>query len=99
MLSNLRKTHDAARVAQRLIQVIGEPVRLAARSLVVTPSVGIAIYPKDGSDAETLLHSADSAMYFAKRNGPGTFSFFDPRMSAREHAHSAPPNVQQDAVR
>lgn len=73
---------DAALVAQRLIQAIAEPVRLAAGCVAVTPSVGIAVYPRDGADPETLLERADAAMFAAKRRGPGTFSFFDPAVAA-----------------
>jgi len=51
------------------------------RPEAVTPSVGIAIYPKDGTDGETLLRNADAAMYVAKDRRPGTYSFFDAAMS------------------
>ena len=80
MLPNIRNSRDAAPVAERLIAAIRRPVRIAGSSVVVTPSVGIAIYPQDGADAETLLRNADAAMYFAKGQRPGSYSFFDPAM-------------------
>ena len=82
LLPNLRGAADAGSVAERLIQALREPVQLAINSLVVTPSVGIALYPRDGADAETLLRNADLAMYFAKRRSPGTHAFFDVAMNA-----------------
>jgi diguanylate cyclase len=82
LLPSLRSTVDAGGVAERLILALREPIQLASNSLVVTPSVGIAIYPQDGTDAETLLRNADLAMYFAKRRSPGTFAFFDVSMNA-----------------
>jgi diguanylate cyclase (GGDEF)-like protein len=82
LLPNLRTTVDAGAVAERLILALREPMQLASNSLVVTPSVGIAIYPQDGADAETLLRNADLAMYFAKRRSPGTFAYFDVSMNA-----------------
>lgn len=82
LLPSLRSTVDAGGVAERLIMALREPIQLASNSLVVTPSVGIAIFPQDGSDAETLLRNADLAMYFAKRRSPGTFAFFDVSMNA-----------------
>jgi diguanylate cyclase (GGDEF)-like protein len=82
LLPNLRGAADAGSVAERLIQALREPVQLAMNSLVVTPSVGIALYPRDGADAETLLRNADLAMYFAKRRSPGTHAFFDVAMNA-----------------
>jgi diguanylate cyclase (GGDEF)-like protein len=82
LLPNLRSSVDAGNVAERLILALREPIQLASNSLVVTPSVGIALYPQDGSDAETLLRNADLAMYFAKRRSPGTFAYFDVSMNA-----------------
>ena len=82
LLPNLRSPADAGAVAERLIAALREPVQLAMNSLVVTPSVGIALYPQDGADAETLLRNADLAMYFAKRRTPGTHAFFDVSMNA-----------------
>ncbi|HXN79461.1 MAG TPA: EAL domain-containing protein [Steroidobacteraceae bacterium] len=82
LLPNLRTTVDAGGVAERLILALREPIQLASNSLVVTPSVGIAIYPQDGADAETLLRNADLAMYFAKRRSPGTWAYFDVSMNA-----------------
>ncbi len=82
LLPNLRNPADAGAVAERLIAALREPVQLAMNSLVVTPSVGIALYPQDGADAEMLLRNADLAMYFAKRRTPGTHAFFDVSMNA-----------------
>ncbi len=82
LLPNLRGAVDAGTVAERLIGSLREPVQLAMNSLVVTPSIGIAVYPQDGDDAETLLRNADLAMYFAKRRTPGTYAFFDAAMNA-----------------
>ncbi len=81
LLPNLRSTVDAGSVAERLILALREPIQLASNSLVVTPSVGISIYPQDGGDAATLLRNADLAMYFAKRRSPGTHAFFDVSMN------------------
>jgi diguanylate cyclase len=83
LLPNLRGSADAGVVAGRLIDALREPVQLAQNTLVITPSVGIAVYPQDGADAETLLRNADLAMYFAKRKSPGTCAFFDVSMNAR----------------
>jgi predicted signal transduction protein with EAL and GGDEF domain len=56
-------------------------MRLALHSLVITPSVGISLYPSDGADVDTLLRNADLAMYCAKRTGPGMHAFFDAAMN------------------
>ena len=82
LLPNLRDAADAGVVADRLIASLREPVQLARSNLVVTPSVGIAVYPRDGEDAETLLRNADLAMYFAKRRSPGTHAYYDVAMNA-----------------
>ncbi len=81
ILPNIRSADDAAAVAARLIAELQEPMRLALHTLVVTPSVGIAMFPADGVEVDILLRNADLAMYFAKRKGPGMFAFFDASMN------------------
>ena len=81
MLPDIRHGRDAAPVAERLIDTIRQPVRIAGSWVAVTPTAGIAIYPKDGTDAETLLRNAEAATYFAKGRRAGTYSFFDPAMT------------------
>ena len=73
---------EAGVVATRILSAIMRPILLARHEVMVTPSIGIAIYPVDGDNFETLFKSADLAMYFAKRQGPGSFSFFKPSMNA-----------------
>jgi diguanylate cyclase len=82
MLPNIRHPGDAGTIADRIIGALRQPVQLAMNSLVITPSVGIAMFPNDGADAETLLRNADLAMYFSKRKSPGTYSFYDAAMNA-----------------
>jgi diguanylate cyclase len=82
LLPNIRKPAEAGVIAERIIGALREPMQLALNSLVVTPSVGIAIFPNDCNDAETLLRNADLAMYFSKRKCPGTYSYFDAAMNA-----------------
>jgi diguanylate cyclase (GGDEF)-like protein len=81
ILPNIRSADDAAAVANRLIAELQEPMRLALHTLVVTPSVGVAMYPADGVEVDTLLRNADLAMYFAKRKGPGMFAIYDASMN------------------
>jgi diguanylate cyclase len=69
-------------VADRLIAVLREPISIEGKSLVVTPSIGIAAHPGHGTDAPSLLRNADLAMYFAKRKCPGTYALFDGPMNA-----------------
>jgi diguanylate cyclase (GGDEF)-like protein len=82
LLPNIPDADAAVSIAERLIRALREPVQVQSSALVVTPSVGIAMYPSHGKDAETLLRNADLAMYFAKRKCPGTFAFFDAPMNA-----------------
>ena len=75
----------AAFVATKLIQSISQPCQIEQHELVITPSIGIAIYPHDGADFETLSKNADSAMYRVKQSGRNDFRFYTPEMQA----HSA----------
>jgi diguanylate cyclase (GGDEF)-like protein len=90
MLPNLRNSRDAALVAERLIDAVRQPLRLARTWVAVTPSVGIAIYPKDGTDVDTLLRHADAAMYLAKGERTGTHAFFNPAMNGSRASDRSP---------
>ena len=81
ILPEMRDQGDAGGVASRLIAELQQPMHLAQHTLVVTPSIGIALYPDDGMDVDTLLRNADLAMYFAKRKGPGTHAYFNTSMN------------------
>jgi len=67
-------------VARHLAHVTAEPVRIAGGEFKTTCSIGIAMFPRDGDDAETLIRNADTAMYQAKRDGRATACFFAPAM-------------------
>ena len=73
----------AAHVAEKLLAAATEPFVIEAHELVVTPSIGIAMFPNDGSDFDTLSRCADAAMYYAKQRGRNHYRFFTAEMQAR----------------
>lgn len=81
-LDTLRDPKDAARVAQRILAELARPFVLNGEEVVVTASVGIAIFPQDGQQAAMLLKNADAAMYQAKQLGKNTYQFFAGEMNA-----------------
>jgi diguanylate cyclase (GGDEF)-like protein len=83
ILKSLASPVNAGRVAQRILEVLRQPILLEGHELVVTPSIGIALIPQDGMNPDTLLKNADRAMYAAKEGGRNRFQFFDPSMSSR----------------
>lgn len=81
MLSGVDHSSSVAMVAEKLVASVAEPYPVGAHTLYTTPSIGIAIYPMDGSDSETLMKNADAAMYHAKSAGRNNFQFFDAKMN------------------
>jgi diguanylate cyclase (GGDEF)-like protein/PAS domain S-box-containing protein len=71
----------AQAVAEKLLDVINEPVRVEGVSLPASASIGICVCPQDGVDSATLLRNADTAMYQAKKEGRSTYRFFTPAMN------------------
>jgi len=82
LLSEISDSQDMAEVAQRVLQAFSEPFLVEGHSLFMTASIGIATYPLDGEDAETLLRNADAAMYQAKANDRNNWKFYDASMNA-----------------
>src|SRR5205823_5286083 len=80
---------NAAKMAKRLISEIQKPIATGPFIVEVGASVGIARYPSDGSNAETLIRRADMAMYRAKQSGRGSFRFFEPKMDSATRSQAA----------
>ena len=83
LLGEVETPEAAAIVARKLMQVLGEPFLLDGHPITVTPSIGIAVSPEDGTDLDSLLKHADLAMYDAKQQGRNNYQFFRREMNAR----------------
>ena len=86
VLSDQPKNADTiSGTVQKIQAAIAEPVRLEGHDIRVTSSIGIANYPDDGADAETLMANADAAMYRAKEVGRDNFQFYTPELNTKVH--------------
>ncbi len=83
LLSEVAHAEDAAFTADKVLAAVSRPHRLDHQDLNVTVSVGIGVYPADGTDAETLLKCADLALIRAKTRGRSKHQFFEPDMNVR----------------
>jgi diguanylate cyclase (GGDEF)-like protein len=83
ILAELREPEDAINVAQKILEAVQEPITIGNMPIVVTASIGIALYPVDGVDPESLLRNADSAMYRAKEAGRNTYTLCTDEMKKR----------------
>jgi len=81
LLTEINQPIDAALVADRLLATLERPIQLGGQDLFMATSIGIAVYPEDGDDSETLLRNADAAMYFAKGRGRNSYSFHSADMN------------------
>lgn len=76
-------SENAAITAEKILLSLAQPYLIGEYELHVTTSIGISLYPGDGSDAETLIRSADTALYHAKNKGRDNYQFFKEEMNAR----------------
>jgi len=83
ILIGLHDPEEARHMAQRIMLKMKEPIELAGRSMVMTTSIGISLFPQDGKTCEELLKNADLALYQSKGNGRNGLHFFSPHMKAR----------------
>ena len=77
-----REPDDAAALAERIVRAMAAPFDIDDHHILIGASVGIAVAPGDGSDAESLMKNADLALYRAKAEGRGSYHFFEPGMDA-----------------
>jgi len=80
VLHEIQHVDDAVLVAEKIIAALGTALQLDGFELHATPSIGISVFPDDGSDAIALMKNADTAMYHAKAGGRNTFRLFTPNM-------------------
>jgi diguanylate cyclase (GGDEF)-like protein len=86
-LRHINDPNEAMMVAESIIRSFSKPFQLAQFEVVVTPSIGISIFPYDGKNGQTLLKNADTAMYFAKQSGGCCFKLYQDSMNAKAVAH------------
>jgi len=84
LLPEVADAGGAALVARRLLAALAPPIETASERLELGASIGIAIFPEDGADAQTLLRHCDQALTSAKQNGRNRFDFFSNAIGARE---------------
>ena len=99
LLSEVSHVLYAARSASKIIAAMKAAHRIDGHDLVVTASIGIAVYPLDGTDAHTLLERADAAMYLAKKNGRDNYWFFSEKMNRSVATRRSAPHIARAARR
>ena len=83
LLHDLGRSEDAATVAQKILEAIRYPFHIEGREFFTTTSIGISLFPEDGTDATTLIKNADTAMYQAKEQGRDNYQLFNAFVNAR----------------
>ena len=86
LLSEVSRPHDAAVTAEKILAALNVPHRLEHQDVHVTVSVGTGVYPQDGTDAETLMKNADTALFHAKGEGRNNHQLFKPDMKVGKRA-------------
>ena len=83
VVTHISEQLSATYIAQKMIDSLQEPFQIQEHDLHITASIGIALFPGDGDDSETLLKHADMAMYSSKESGRNAFNFFSPLMNQK----------------
>jgi EAL domain-containing protein (putative c-di-GMP-specific phosphodiesterase class I) len=83
LLPGATEENDIANLADTLVHALSQPHEIDGRELTITPSIGIAVWPTDGGDLQTLVKHADVAMFHAKSLGRNQYSFFRQEMNER----------------
>ncbi|HYS53368.1 MAG TPA: EAL domain-containing protein [Thermoanaerobaculia bacterium] len=98
LIPRIDQVEDAAKIAQKILETLKIPFSIHDHELFVTTSIGISICPNDGSDPETLVRNADTAMYRAKDQGRDNYQLYAPAMNARALERLALENMLRKAL-
>ena len=83
LLPEVRSLEYAARAGQRILDALKQPFEVKGHQLHISGSIGVAVYPQDGKDADTLVKHADAALYRSKEQGRSQYQFYSPTMTSR----------------
>ena len=87
VLTELRTSDECEAILSRLLQTTASPIKIRQHTLLLSASLGVTLFPQDGSDADTLLRHADQAMYQAKQAGKNRYHLFDPEEDRQTQTH------------
>lgn len=97
-LQNITSLDSVCTVAQKIMLSISQPFVIESRTIFVTASIGIAVYPDDGDTIDDLLKQADTAMYHAKEQGKNNYQLFSPTMQAQANTRLTLQNEMRIAL-
>ncbi len=98
LLTDFKQTIDIAKIARRILFEFQKPVTVNGREVSSGVSIGIALYPDDGLDVDTILKNADTAMFHAKSSGRGRYQYYSAEMNASALAKLALENDLRHAI-
>ena len=98
LLQDLQQADDASRVAAKIVEELKRPFLLDDREIFISSSIGIAIYPDHGDSIETLIKSADIAMYHVKWRGKNGYQYYEASMNAMFHKKLSMENELRRAI-
>jgi diguanylate cyclase (GGDEF)-like protein len=87
LLVGLQVPEECVGSLNRLLEAIYQPIEVQGKSLRISASIGVSLYPEDEQDPETLLRHADQAMYIAKQSGKNRYHLFDAANDLRARSH------------
>jgi diguanylate cyclase (GGDEF)-like protein/PAS domain S-box-containing protein len=87
LVPGVHASDECRQIGDKIIEALSAPFPFEGRSLHISPSIGICLYPEDGADVETLMRNADAAMYHAKASGRNNYQFFTQRMNQAASLH------------
>jgi len=98
VISSFKNESSLADIASQILSKLEKPVLLKGNQIVVSSSIGIALYPQDGTDSQALMRAADLAMYHAKEEGKNRFQFYQREMNERAQGRLNLENALRDAI-